>query len=99
MTEISLDKKIEMLKALRGPQQTVQYLSLPIGDVLLVVFVTLKLAEIGKVATWSWWWVTAPFWIPLVYITLRKYVGNVRNFLKLDKAKKEEPIISTEDLE
>ena len=28
-------------------------------DVLLVVFVVLKL--IGQI-TWSWWWVTAPFW-------------------------------------
>jgi hypothetical protein len=26
-----------------------------------VVFVTLKL--IGIIA-WSWWWVTAPFWLP-----------------------------------
>lgn len=28
-----------------------------------VVFVTLKLLGITEVATWSWWWVTAPFWI------------------------------------
>ena len=27
-----------------------------------VVFVTLKLIGITAVATWSWWWVTAPFW-------------------------------------
>ena len=27
-----------------------------------VVFVTLKLLGITTVATWSWWWVTAPFW-------------------------------------
>lgn len=30
-----------------------------------VVFVTLKLLGITEVATWSWWWVTAPFWIGL----------------------------------
>lgn len=28
-----------------------------------VVLVTLKLAEVGVVATWSWVWVLAPFWI------------------------------------
>ena len=28
-----------------------------------IVFVALKLAEVGKVAEWSWWWVLAPFWI------------------------------------
>jgi len=30
-----------------------------------LIFVTLKLAEIGVVATWSWWAVLSPFWIPL----------------------------------
>ncbi len=33
-----------------------------------IVFLVLKLAEIGVVATWSWWWVTAPLWIPLAFI-------------------------------
>lgn len=32
---------------------------------LFLVFLTLKLAEVGAVATWSWWWVTAPLWAPL----------------------------------
>ena len=27
-----------------------------------VVFVVLKLAGLTEVASWSWWWVTAPFW-------------------------------------
>lgn len=31
-------------------------------SLLGVVFVTLKLLGITDVATWSWWWVTAPFW-------------------------------------
>lgn len=26
-----------------------------------ILFVALKLAEIGVVATWSWWWVLSPF--------------------------------------
>ena len=34
----------------------------PILGLLGVVFVTLKL--LGYI-TWSWWWVTAPFWGPL----------------------------------
>jgi len=32
-------------------------------DVLLIVFVVLKLC---KVINWSWWWVLSPFWIPLI---------------------------------
>jgi hypothetical protein len=36
-----------------------------VGTVLFLVFLTLKLAEVGPVANWSWWWVTSPLWIPL----------------------------------
>ena len=35
---------------------------LGIGTVLFLIFLTLKLAEVGPVADWSWWWVTAPLW-------------------------------------
>jgi len=35
-----------------------------LGTAVFVVFLVLKLAEIGQVATWSWWWVTCPLWIP-----------------------------------
>jgi hypothetical protein len=40
-----------------------------IGTVLFLIFLTLKLAEVGPVAKWSWWWVTSPLWIPLVVVT------------------------------
>ena len=32
-------------------------------DILLIVFIVLKLCH---VINWSWWWVLAPFWIPLL---------------------------------
>jgi hypothetical protein len=35
------------------------------SGLLLVAFIVLKLAKIGVVADWSWWWVMSPFWIPL----------------------------------
>lgn len=41
-----------------------------IGTLLFLIFLTLKLAEIGPVAKWSWWSVTAPLWIPMVLIAL-----------------------------
>ena len=31
-----------------------------ICTILFIVFLVLKLAGIGSVATWSWWWVTSP---------------------------------------
>jgi hypothetical protein len=33
---------------------------------LFLIFLTLKLADVGVVATWSWWWVFSPILIPLV---------------------------------
>jgi len=38
---------------------------LGLGTILFLIFLTLKLAGLGVVATWSWWWVFSPLWIPL----------------------------------
>ena len=35
---------------------------------LAIVFITLKLAQIGPVAAWSWWWVLSPLWIPFALV-------------------------------
>lgn len=37
---------------------------------LAVVFITLKLLGVSAVATWSWWWVLAPLWIPVALIII-----------------------------
>tara|TARA_Y100000389_G_scaffold200373_1_gene240641 strand:+ start:641 stop:850 length:210 start_codon:yes stop_codon:yes gene_type:complete len=34
-----------------------------LSGMIFIVFLILKLAGIGQVATWSWWWVTSPLWI------------------------------------
>tara|TARA_R110000765_G_scaffold64579_3_gene125504 strand:+ start:109 stop:321 length:213 start_codon:yes stop_codon:yes gene_type:complete len=36
---------------------------LGLTSILTIVFVVLKLAEVGVIATWSWWWVLSPLWI------------------------------------
>ena len=36
---------------------------LTLADVLLVVFIILKLCG---VVNWSWWWVLSPLWINLI---------------------------------
>jgi len=38
---------------------------LGLGTVLFLIFMTLKLANL---ITWSWWWVTAPIWIPFASV-------------------------------
>ena len=35
---------------------------------VFIVFLILKLAEVGVVANWSWLWVTSPLWIPIALI-------------------------------
>ena len=33
-----------------------------------ILFLVLLVLKLTKYITWSWWWVTAPLWIPLVII-------------------------------
>lgn len=40
----------------------------PICTILFLIFLTLKLAGVGVVATWSWWAVTSPLWIGSILI-------------------------------
>lgn len=39
--------------------------SFPLGIILFLIFMTLKLC--GVIA-WSWWWVTAPIWAPILFV-------------------------------
>lgn len=50
--------------------QTLASSSIKFGDLLLLVFIVLKLTH---VIMWSWWWVFAPVWIP-VGILLAIYI-------------------------
>lgn len=35
---------------------------------LTILFIALKLLKVTAVANWSWWWVFAPMWIPVVIL-------------------------------
>ena len=37
---------------------------------LALIFIGLKLAEVGAVASWSWWWVLSPLWGPLALVVV-----------------------------
>ena len=41
--------------------------SMGISTVLFIVFLVLKLTG---VISWSWWWVTAPLWIPTIFVVI-----------------------------
>lgn len=36
-----------------------------LGTILFVVFLVLKLTN---TVDWSWWWITAPIWIPFTFL-------------------------------
>jgi len=42
--------------------------NLGLGTILCLIFLTLKLGGWGVVATWSWWWIFSPLWIPTAII-------------------------------
>lgn len=44
-----------------------KYVGLGVCDILGIIFIVLKL--IGTI-DWSWWWVLAPFWIPIAIVIL-----------------------------
>lgn len=42
--------------------------NISLATILFLIFLTLKLAEVGPVQHWSWWWVTSPLWIPILLV-------------------------------
>lgn len=40
------------------------------ASLLLLMLLFLKLGQFGEVANWSWWWVTAPLWLPIVAVAI-----------------------------
>jgi hypothetical protein len=51
------------------------------GTILFLIFLTLKLGGWGIVATWSWWWIFSPLWIPVAFIMII-YIIMLINSLK-----------------
>lgn len=50
-------------------------------SLLTIVFIVLKLC---KVIDWSWWWVTAPTWIPIAFaIVVFLVIAVVRSYHKV----------------
>ena len=39
-------------------------------SILAVLFIALKLLGVTVVATWSWWWVLSPLWIPITIFVI-----------------------------
>lgn len=44
------------------------------STILFLIFLTLKLGGWGVVATWSWWWVFSPIWIPIAIIFIAAFI-------------------------
>lgn len=55
---------------------TVQF---PVLGILGVAFVVLKLTG---VITWSWWWVLAPFWVPIAIVFIVLFIVGILAVVK-----------------
>jgi hypothetical protein len=53
-----------------------------IGGVLFIIFLVLKLTNN---ITWSWWWVTAPIWIPVSLVLVGLLLIGFGTYLKRKK--------------
>jgi hypothetical protein len=49
-----------------------------LGTILFIVFLILKLTE---TIDWSWWWVTAPLWIPVALVVAFLIISGLIMFL------------------
>ena len=47
-------------------------INIGLGGILFVVFLVLKLVG---VIDWSWWWITAPLWIPFAVVLILWLIG------------------------
>lgn len=57
---------------------------------LSVVGITLVVLRASRLITWSWWWVTAPFWAPLAFWLIFLVFGIIVLKAKGRKAKRGE---------
>jgi len=51
-------------------KETTVKVGFPLVPIIFAIFLTLKLAGVGIVATWSWWWITSPLWIPFAFVAI-----------------------------
>lgn len=62
-------------------KETTQEGGVGLAGLVFIVFLILKLGGWGIVATWSWWWVTSPLWLPLaVVVVIAIIVGIIAAF-------------------
>ncbi len=52
------------------PPQQVTFCGTGFLGLLALLFIALKLIGIEPVASWSWWFVLAPLWIPIVLVII-----------------------------
>jgi hypothetical protein len=46
-----------------------------LGGILFIIFLSLRLTDVDH---WSWWWVTAPVWMPWVIAPRALFLGITR---------------------
>ena len=50
-------------------------ISIELGGPAFLLFLVFLVLKLCKVITWSWWWVTAPLWIPFGLVIVIILIG------------------------
>jgi hypothetical protein len=81
-----LQNQLNLLHQIRDikPAQVLHYAVMPVADMVFMVFLVSKLFHIGDPASWSWWWICAPLYIPIL---IKAGIQFVSTFIKNLKRK------------
>jgi len=53
-----------------------------VGNGLFVVFIIFLVLKLCGTIEWSWWWVTAPLWIPLAVLVVCAFLVGFCEMIK-----------------
>lgn len=56
--------------------------------ILFIILFVLKVCDIGIVSNWSWWWIFAPIWIPVLLFVLWAIVAFIISVIEVSKTSK-----------
>ena len=54
---------------------------------ILILFITFLVLKLTHVIDWSWWWITAPLWIPASVTIIMLIVLFIINYVNRKKVK------------
>ena len=55
------------------------------GAIMHILFIAFLVFKLTKVINWSWWWVTSPLWIPIIFVIVGSAIFIFVKAIKMTK--------------